>query len=291
VLLVQPMHRKEDRAVLPAASGREFYISSGKAATGHHSPRQGEPSPRRRRLTFGAMNWSGYYALALFAAVYPVLLAIVALMLPRERPAVLLSGLLAGGFLTTLIFGFILVVVVGSTDALTSSNHQTVRAWVNIGIGVILLAAAAKIFLFPGLKLRRGRRTPDAGPGQSSQPEKKESSSGWAARAGKADSFWAAFIIGVAIDLPSVWFLAALKYLIDAKFSGAVTFVLLVSYALIAYISVELSLLFNIKWPEQTRKVVAAANSWFKGHQRAIGAAIAAGIGIWQLSVGISKLP
>ena len=78
------------------------------------------------------MNWSGYYALALFAAVYPVLLAIVALMLPTPRPAVLLAGLLTGGFLTTLIFGFVVVQVVGSTDALTSSTHQTVRAWVNI---------------------------------------------------------------------------------------------------------------------------------------------------------------
>ena len=84
-------------------------------------------------------------------------------------------------------------------------------------------------------------------------PKKSEKPSGWTARAGKADSFWAAAIIGVAIDLPSVWFLAALKYLIDAKFSVAVVFLLLLSYALIAYISVELSLLFSIKWPTQTR--------------------------------------
>jgi threonine/homoserine/homoserine lactone efflux protein len=234
------------------------------------------------------MNWSGYYALALFAAVYPVLLAIVALMLPSPRPAPLLAGLLAGGFLTTLIFGFVVVAIVGSTNALTSSTHQTVRAWVNIAIGVVLLAAATRIFFFPNLKLRRHRRTSPPGP---TERAKKEGSSGWAARAGKANSFWAAFIVGIAIDLPSVWFLAALKYLIDANFSAGVDVLLLISYAVIAYISIELSLLFNIKWPKQTRRVVESANNWLKGHQRLIAGGIAAGIGIWQLSVGISKLP
>ncbi len=234
------------------------------------------------------MNWSGFYALALFAAVYPVLLAIVALMLPGPRPAVLLAGLLTGGFLTTLIFGFVIVAVVGSTDALTSSNHQTVRAWVNIAIGVILLAAATRIFFFPHRKLRPRQRTSVSGPTETA---KKEGSSGWAARAGKADSFWAALIVGIAIDLPSVWFLAALKYLIDAKFSAAVDILLLISYAVIAYISIELSLLFNIKWPKQTRRVVESANNWVKARQRPIAGGIAAGIGIWQLSVGIAKLP
>ncbi len=95
----------------------------------------------------------------------------------------------------------------------------------------------------------------------------------------------------MAIDLPSVWFLAALKYLIDAEFSVAVVFLLLLSYAVIAYISIELSLLFSIKWPAQTQHVVQSANNWLKGHQRIIAAGLAGGIGIWQLSLGISKLP
>jgi threonine/homoserine/homoserine lactone efflux protein len=195
---------------------------------------------------------------------------------------------LTGGFLTTLVFGFVVVAVVGSTDALTSSNHQSARAWVNIAIAVILLAAATRIFFFPDRKLRRRGRTSVPGPTETA---KKEGSSGWAARAGKANSFWAAFIVGVAIDLPSVWFLAALKYLIDAKFSAVADFLLLISYAVIAYISIELSLLFNIKWPKQTRRVVESANSWVKAHSRVIAGGIAGGIGIWQLSVGISKLP
>ena len=96
------------------------------------------------------MNWAGYYALALFAAVYPVLLAIVALFLTRPRPIVLLAGLLTGAFLTTMIAGVVLVSVIGSTDVLSGSDKVTVRAWVNIGIGVILIAGAGYILINRG---------------------------------------------------------------------------------------------------------------------------------------------
>jgi Sap, sulfolipid-1-addressing protein len=232
------------------------------------------------------MNWAGYYALALFAGVYPVLLAVVALFLTRPRPIVLLAGLLTGGFLTTMIAGIVLVSVIGSTDVFTGSDKFTVRAWFNIAIGVILIAGAAYILFNRGQRpLLRRKHTEPAGSAKGEKP------SGWTARAGAADSFWAAAIIGVAIDLPSVWFLAALKYLIDAQFSVAVVFLLLLSYAVIAYISIELSLLFSIKWPTQTQRVVQSANDWLKGHQRIIAAGIAGGIGVWQLSLGISKLP
>ncbi len=229
------------------------------------------------------MNWSGYYALALFAAVYPVMLAIVALFLSRAGRTRLLAGLLTGAFLTTMVMGIVLVSIVGSTDALTSSNKATVRAWVNIAIGVVLVVAAANLLFFHRSLRRKHAEEPSAG--------KKEKPSGWTARAGAADSFWAAFIIGVAIDLPSVWFLAALKYLIDAKFSAGVVFLLLLSYAAIAYISIELCLLFSLKWPVQTERIVRSANAWLKRHEQVIAGAIAGGIGIWQLAEGISKLP
>ena len=70
------------------------------------------------------MNWPGYYGLALFAAVYPVLLAVVALFLTRPRPTVLLAGLLTGGFLTTMIAGIVIVSVVGSTDVVEGSTSS-----------------------------------------------------------------------------------------------------------------------------------------------------------------------
>ena len=230
------------------------------------------------------MDWTGFYSLALFAAVYPVVLAIVALLLPRPRPALLLAGMLTGGFLTTVISGIVIVSIAGGTDVVTSHQH-TVAPAVNIAVGAICLVGAVVILRGPGKFKLPGRQKKVA----PETPE-KEKQPGWAARAGKADSFWAACVVGVVVDLPSVWFLAALKYLDEAKFAVAVDFLLIVSYALIAYIFIELPLLFNVKWPKQTQKVVQSANSWVKAHQRLIAGAITGAIGIWQLSTGIAKL-
>jgi hypothetical protein len=232
------------------------------------------------------MNWTGYYGLAIFAALYPVVLAIVALLLPRPRPALLLAGMLTGGFLTTVISGIVIVAIVGATNVVTSHPY-TVAPAINIAIGAFLLVAAVVLLRGPGkVKLpgRRQRETPEP----ADKEKKKES--GWAARASKANSFWTALVIGIVVDLPSVWYLAALKYLDEAKFSVALDVVLIISYALIAYIFVEVPLIFNVKWPKQTQRAVQSANSWIKAHQRLIEGGIAGFIGIWQLSTGISKL-
>ena len=230
------------------------------------------------------MDWVSFYGLAVFAALYPVVLAIVALLLPHPRPAVLLAGMLTGGLLITVISGLVIVFVVGSTDVL-SSNQHTVAPAVNITIGVILLVATVVILRGPGKLKLSGRRHKEA-----PQPPEKEKPPGWAARAAKADSYWAALVIGVVVDLPSVWYLAALKYVIDGKFADVVSLLLIVSYALIAYIFIELPLIFNLKWPKQTQNIVQSANNWVKTHQRLIAGGITGFIGVWQLSTGVAKL-
>lgn len=103
------------------------------------------------------MDWTGFYGLALFAAVYPVVLAIVALLLPRPRPAVLLAGMLTGGFLTTVISGIVIVSIVGGTDVLTSHQH-TVAPAVNIAVGAICLVGAVVILRGPGKLKLPGRQ-------------------------------------------------------------------------------------------------------------------------------------
>jgi len=215
------------------------------------------------------MDWASFYGLAVFAALYPVVLAIVALLLPRPRPAVLLAGMLTGGFLTTVISGVVIVSVVGSTDVLISHKH-TVAPAVNIAIGFVLLVATVVILRGSGKLERPGRRHKEA-----PQRLEKEKPPGWAARAGKADSFWAALVVGVVVDLPSVWYVAALKYVINGNFANVVSFLLVVSYALIAYIFVELPLIFNLKWPKQTQNAVQSANNWVKAHNRLIAGGIA----------------
>jgi len=98
------------------------------------------------------------------------------------------------------------------------------------------------------------------------------------------------FFLGIILDLPSVWYLAALKYLIEAQFRILIVLLLLMSYALIVYAAIELPLISTIVWPKRTRAVVYAANIWVKSNACQLGASLAGVIGIWLLVRGMGHL-
>ena len=80
-----------------------------------------------------------------------------------------------------------------------------------------------------------------------------------------------AFGLGIALDLPSVWFLAALKDLIEGKYSTAEQIPLLISYALIVYAAVEIPIILKVIWPDKVERMVKSADVWMKAHSRALG--------------------
>ncbi len=227
------------------------------------------------------MNLSSFYALAVAAAFYPLLLATVVLFLPRPRSMALLVALLAGCFTATMALGIVIITVVGSTSALSGSSNRTVSPAVNIAIGVILLYAAAVIFTERDVLFRR--RQPKA-------PKPVGKSQSWRERAGTSDSLLVAFGLGIALDLPSVWFLAALKDLIEGKYSTTEQILLLISYALIVYAAVEIPIILKIIWPDKVERMVKSADVWMKAHSRALGGGIAGILGVWQLATGIANL-
>ena len=190
-------------------------------------------------------------------------------------------ALLAGCFIATLTLGIVIVTVVGNTDALTSSNKHTVSPAVNIVIGVILLYAAAVIEAGRDVRFRRRH---------AKAPKPSAGHKSWRDRAGKSGSLVVAFGLGIALDLPSVWFLAVLKDLIEGKYSTAEQIVLLISYAIIVYASVEVPIVLKIIWPDRVEKIVESADSWTRSHARLLGGGIAAVLGIWQLVSGIANL-
>jgi Sap, sulfolipid-1-addressing protein len=84
--------------------------------------------------------------------------------------------------------------------------------------------------------------------------------------------------------------LAALKDLIEGKYSTVEQILLLISYAVIVYLAVEIPIVLKIFWPARVEKVVEAANTWVMAHVRLIAGGIAGILGIWQLVAGITNL-
>ena len=233
------------------------------------------------------MNWAGYYALALFAAVYPVLLAIVALFLTRPRPIVLLAGLLTGAFLTTMIAGIVLVSVIGSTDVSTGSDKVTVRAWVNIAIGVILIAGAVYILLNRGQRRLLRRKHTEACRRRKKRETVGLDDAGWRRRLFLGRGHHRGGhrpaerlvpgcpqVLNRRRSSQSLWY--------SCSCSPTPSLPTFRSSSRCSSVS---------SGPRRLSTWSQSANDWLKGHQRIIAAGIAGGIGIWQLSLGISKLP
>src|SRR6059058_318914 len=80
--------------------------------------------------------------LAVASAFWPILIAIDVVALRTPRPAPLLGWFLAGGLLTTISEGLLIVFVLeGST--LGTSTRRSAAGWANLVAGIAALAVAA----------------------------------------------------------------------------------------------------------------------------------------------------
>ena len=226
------------------------------------------------------MDYAAYFSLAVAAAFYPLLITIVLLMLPHRRATRLLGAFLLGGMSITIVSGIVIVEMLGSTGAFSSDNARTTSGVLSLVIGVFLLYAAVKLWRGrPVLPRKRRSKAPG-------DPERKP----WTTRMAERDSVGTALLLGVAIDLPSVWYLAALAELIQGNFSTGENVVLIVAYAVIVYMFVEIPLILKLVRPHQTQQIVDRADSWVRGHKRELGTLVAGGVGVYLVIEGLTNV-
>src|SRR6201989_91877 len=109
-----------------------------------------------------------FFALAFLAAANPKLLALDLLLIENRRPRAMFLCLLLGGMTVALTIGLLDVLVF---RAAAIKAQGTVRAAVDLALGLLLLAAAA---LLATGRLGGRRKAPvPAGDAQPGQPEKK----------------------------------------------------------------------------------------------------------------------
>jgi MFS family permease len=223
------------------------------------------------------------FLLALGAAFYPTLLAIVIVVLGRPRPARLLAAYLAGGMLAGLGVGFLLVFVLKGVgvDA-PSDNRSTASAIINILTGLFCLGIA--LTLLRGrdprpARLKRKQRAPH-------DPKKKS----WTQRAISHDSLSVAFGLGVVLDLPSIWYLLALKDIAAGGYSSAEEVLLIVAFNLIMFTVIEIPLVAYLLTPEKAAAKVADFNSWLHSHARQITEGVAGVLGLYLVVRGVVAL-
>jgi Sap, sulfolipid-1-addressing protein len=213
-------------------------------------------------------------ALACLAALFPLMLAAVVLMLTRPRPKRLLISFLAGGWAMSLVAGLLVLDAFEGADRELLGSSETVHPGAYLLGGVLCLAAA---YLIP----RRAAKRPAAPPRQG--PSRAE-------RALGGDRAAVAFAVGAGINVPGIYYLTALHDLATGGYSNAEQIALIVLFNLIMFAFAEVPLVSYLFSPERTAARVARFQDLLSSHATRIVTVLALVFGIVLTAKGIAAL-
>jgi hypothetical protein len=214
--------------------------------------------------------------LALAAAIYPTLLAGVIVILARPKPVRNLVGFLAGGMTISIATGIVIVGSLRGSGAVHGTSNVT-KPVVDIVAGAGSLAIAWALWRGRLARLaewRRRRRPPKPGPS-------------WTDRALGRSSMPVAFAVGVVLNLPGVWYLAALTDIAAADISFGEELGLILLFNVIMFLLVEIPLVFYLVDEARARRLVDSGTRWARRHSEQLGIGIACAVGVWLLTKGI----
>jgi hypothetical protein len=221
------------------------------------------------------------FVLALGAAFYPTLLAIVLVVLTRPRPARLLGAYLVGGMLIGLSVGFVFVFVLKGAGVKSDGGGGQASAILDIVAGALSLGLA--LVLLRGHDPRPARLKKKKSPPDPAKPS-------WTTRAVGRDSLKMAFGLGVLLDLPSVWYLIALKDITTGHYSSGEQVLLIIGFNLIMFVVIEAPLIAYLASPERAAATVDRFNAWIRSHVRELTEAVAGGVGVYLVVKGVAAL-
>ena len=204
--------------------------------------------------------------LAVLASLSPAALLAAAVYLGSARPRQTTLFYLLGAVLMSTAIAVAVIVVLRSVG-LNQVGQRTPRYGLRLGLGLLLLAVGAVLFV------RHRRR----GPAYQGKKKKKP---GLMSRMIANPSPVSAFVVGVLMFAPGVTFLAALQVIATARADIELTTVAVVVTVLIDVALVWLPLVFFLLAPGITEKRLKAFNGWLRAHGSTllVGAIVVAGV-------------
>lgn len=207
------------------------------------------------------------------ASFWPLLIVIVIAALRTPSPARLLAAFLAGGLLTTVVIGVVIVNALERTS-LGTDTRSSARPVVDLVVGVLCLAGAA------GLEWRR--RHPGLPSG--SEPKKRD-----VARYLRSTAV--AFGAGIVLNLfPGFVPFVALTEIAAGAYSNAAEVALVVLFYIVMFAFVEVPLVAYGFAPRRTADVTARFNLWLDRNGRRLAVGVLAAIGLYLVVRGAIAL-
>ena len=208
--------------------------------------------------------------LALAAAVFPTLIACVAIMISRPEPRRLLLAFYTGGVLASVGAGIVVLNAFNRGDSVIGNSSSNPNPGTSIVAGLLALALGWLMVSDRGRALlnRWRRRHP--------RRHAKKDDPSWAERRLDQANVAVAFAIGAAINLPGPFYVLALGEIAGGDYSRTAEFGLILLFNAIMFVLIEVPLVGYLLRPERTAAQVAELAVWLnRNGLRVMGALIA----------------
>ena len=215
--------------------------------------------------------------LAIASAFWPILVVVDLVALRTPRPVPLLAWFLAGGLLTTISEGLVIVFVLEGTTL--GSSRPSVGGWGNV-IGGCVAVLAAYV-----LRARAARSRNDGPPAQAAP--KKTSRTERMIEDGGLYAFGAGVVLNV---FPGVFPLIALRNISSLNYGNSTKILLIIGLYLCTFALIEVPLVGLLVAPARVEPWVRGLNSWLDRNGKRVAIDALGVIGVALLARGIVQL-
>jgi Sap-like sulfolipid-1-addressing protein len=223
--------------------------------------------------------------LALGAAVFPLLLACVAIMISRREPRRLLLAFYAGGLIVSVTSGIVVLGFFKDNEEVLGSDSSAPAPGTSIAVGVVALALAWL------MASRRGRSWLDdwraRHPRRRARPEAHKGPS-WAERHLDRANAAVTFVVGAAINLPGPFYLLALGDIATGDYTRAEELALILVFNAVMFVLLEVPLIGYLVRPRQTAERVASLSAWLNANGLRVMGWLVGAVGVSLIAQGVS---
>jgi hypothetical protein len=221
--------------------------------------------------------------LALAAAVFPTLIACVAIMISRPEPRRLLVAFYAGGLIVSVFAGIVVLNAFKRGDSVVGNSSSSPNPGTSIVTGLLALALGWLMASGRGRALlnRWHRRHPR-------RRERAKEGPSWAERHLDHANVAVAFAIGAAINLPGPFYVLALGEIASGDYGRSAEFGLILLFNAIMFALIEIPLVGYLVRPERTAERVGDLAIWLNRNGLRVMGGLVALVGVSLVVQGLA---
>jgi hypothetical protein len=222
--------------------------------------------------------------LALGAAVFPTLIACVAIMISRPEPRRILLAFYAGGVLASVGAGIAVLNAFKRGDSVVGNSSSHPNPVTSIVAGLLALALGWL------MASNRGRELVNRWRARHPRSHAENGGPSWAERRLAHANVAVAFAIGAAINLPGPFYVLALGEIAGGAYSRSAEFGLILLFNAIMFVLIEVPLVGYVVRPERMAEQVGELAIWLNRNGLRVMGALVAFVGFSLVVQGLAAV-